>query len=360
MKRMLAPAASAALASSVFLPVPAQAAKTVKKDIEVPVGVAASTDGSRVWVASAVQGAIYRIARGNVRRPIQTRSGNANFIDLWTTPTGRVAYALDEDAGRLRTLRWGSRKFATTKVRPQPVALTGGVSHGRKVLYVLSVGTGANPRGSVTVINRRSGKIIDTWRLPRGNQVQTQSMALSPDGAKLYLGNLAGEDAAVYVMRTRTGKLVRRLRTMYPGRGSETMLEVGSLAVDTSGRYVFVGAAPGSAQAPFAGTYKLNATSGHIAAKRLVTLNFMTGIAVAGSRVVALAGNSLDPAPSRLQVLKRKNLRPAQPTRTVPQALALATSTKGNWSRAHLALPDADEYWAIPFRTKTGTAAGNG
>ena len=327
----------------------AQSASIVKKPVPGADGLAVSADGSKVWVIGANEGTVFRFKSGQAfGTPFATRTGEANFIDAWATPSGGRAYVLDEDDQALHVIRWGSKgTFTTLKTGVNPTALVGGTARGQQVLYILNVGT---TRQSVTVINRSTNTVSKTWNLPKSAGGDAQSMALAPDGQTLYVGSLSGQGTAAWGLSTKTGKVVQNIKTTYPG-DPNSVLEVDSLAVDSSNKFLYLGA--GAESSPKAGTYKVAISTGKIAAKRMVNQNFMQALAVAGnSRVVAMSGNSITAAPGTLQVLKRKNLKPSQDKvilPVAPSALGVSESASGAL-RAHVTSTDDSAYWSIPIK----------
>ncbi|MDZ7577659.1 MAG: hypothetical protein U0904_05735 [Candidatus Nanopelagicales bacterium] len=320
------------------------AARTVKIDIPMATDVASSRDGSRVWVVGADDGTINKIADEELKETITT---DGDFVmNVWTTPNGKKAFVIDGTRDRLFKADWSSSKLRSRSTKETPIALVGGKSGGRKVLYVLNLNNGVDEPKTVSVFGRPKMKLLDTFRLPRPSINQPQALALSPDGSKLYVGNGRGVRAAVWVLSTQTGKILHRLKSAYPD-WTDLMLEVEAIAVAPRGKYLFVGVFGQAA------TYKLNATTGEIVAMRKAkNQETVTAVSMLGAhRVLALSASPSEgdlPKEGKLQVLRRKNLKPTRKKITVDRLpIGLAASQSGKKLTAHVANNVFGSYWGI-------------
>jgi len=125
--------------------------------------------------------------------------------DIKLEPAGKIFYVADMDGGGLHEID-GDR---FTKIGFLP---TGAETHGlypsrdATVMYVSNRG-GPSDRGSVSVVDFASRKVVATWTVPGGG---TPDMGgVSPDGQTLWLSGRRSHE--VYAFDTKTGTLRARI-----------------------------------------------------------------------------------------------------------------------------------------------------
>jgi YVTN family beta-propeller protein len=121
--------------------------------------------------------------------------------DVKLSPDGRTFYVADMHAGGVWTI--SARRFRTTGF----VATGAGVhglypSRDARFLYATNRG-----EGSISVISFHTGRVVRTWRIPGGGSPDMGGV--SAGGGRLWVSGRY--DGVVYVMNTRSGRLLARI-----------------------------------------------------------------------------------------------------------------------------------------------------
>ncbi len=162
-----------------------------------------TADGRRALVSCEFGGRmiVVDLLRERVTKTIDLRAG-AMPQDVKLSPDGRTFYVADMASGGVWLI--DARRMATERLQ-----LTGVGAHGlypsrdARHLYVSNRG-----EGSITVLSFRSGRPVDTWRLPGGGSPDMGGV--SADGRILWLSGRY--DGVVYAISTRSGRLLHAIR----------------------------------------------------------------------------------------------------------------------------------------------------
>jgi len=158
-----------------------------------PTDVAFSPDGQEAYVTTSGGLSIYQVSS---ERQVGFVPGLGSPKSVAVAPNGSAVYVTETDANELATINTANdRVVRTTPVGQEPWQSV--VSSDGSTVYV------ANPDSdSVSVVNAGSGKVENTYTLP-GNP---DTLGLTPDGSQLWV---AGNDSGVLtVVDTATGQEV--------------------------------------------------------------------------------------------------------------------------------------------------------
>src|SRR2546425_1234155 len=201
----------------------------------LPQHVVPAYDLRTLWVANDL---------GNTLTPIDPETGKAGkavrVVDpynLYFTPDGRYAVVVAERLQRLdfrdphtfRVLGFIRTGMGTHGIYP---------SRDGQYLYVTNRGAhtlkGARRgRGSVSVLDPVTRKVVATWPVPRGGSPDMGNV--SADGTELWLSGRF--DQEVYVFDTKTGRLLHRIPvgrgphglTVWPQPGRDSLGHTGNM-----------------------------------------------------------------------------------------------------------------------------------
>ncbi len=186
-----------------------------------PSGVAASSDGTRVYVTNA-SGNSVSVIDTSTKLVIATIADVGNFpVALAVSPDDRWAYVANAYGGTVAVIDTTTNSVtATFDVGSAPAAVVVS-SDGRRV-YVANAGT-----DDVTVIDTVDGAVIATVAVG----ATPEAVALSTDGSRAYVANAQGNSVSVIDTATNTVAAVI---------GLDGATTPGGLAVSPDGRRVYV------------------------------------------------------------------------------------------------------------------------
>jgi len=160
-----------------------------------------SADGAYLIASCEFSGQIIKV---NVARErvvdVLSLPGGGMPQDVKLSPDGRVFYVADMHANGLWEINGG--RFRVTGFLRTGVGVHGLYpSRDSKLLYATNRG-----EGTISVIDFRTRKVVDKWRIPGGSPDMGN---VSADGKVLWLSGRY--DAEVYAISTRTGRLLARI-----------------------------------------------------------------------------------------------------------------------------------------------------
>ena len=191
-------------------PIPLPAVTGLRRQREIPAGLALSADGRRLYVALNLSNGLgeFDATSGRLLRRFEV---------------GVAPYAVVLAGTRAYVSNWGGR-------RPGPGDRIGPAGRGTGVR--IDPRTEAAAEGSVTVVDLRSGATVET---PAGRHAS--ALALAPDRRHLVCANAA--DDTLSVLDARTGRLVETIWAK-PSPADPFGASPNALAFDRTGRFLYV------------------------------------------------------------------------------------------------------------------------
>ncbi len=172
-----------------------------------------TADGRRAVASCEFDGTLLLLdlARRKVLRRLRLDHPGAKPVDVRLSPDGKLFYVADEVAN-------GVWKLDADKFRVKDFVETGRGTHGLYPSRDASVMYATNRLGaSVSVIDLKTGKVRETWRIPGGGSPDMGGV--SADGKLLWLSGRY--HAEVYAIDTDDGKVRARIPV---GAGAHGML----------------------------------------------------------------------------------------------------------------------------------------